>query len=366
MPDVTLGLRWYKWHSGGMCLDFPEYFPVKIGVPGLADYFRSCGVTVMPYTNGRLWDTKLISFRYARKDACMKPDGGFYPDPYGGDKAYGRHDFAVMCPFARDWQDAVDEFTERTISEAGANAVYYDQIGCAGCRLCFNPAHGHPVGGGTWWADGYRAMLKRTHDKCAPRNIALTTEGTAECYMDVCDGQLVVTVASGEDVPFFPAVYSGYAIYFGTRQSARKAFDPTFALMAREFTWGIANGWSDDWYPNRWGTEKRTAEAAYAFAKAREMNRDVFVYGTLEDELRPLEPLEKRRFEWRSTWNKRFSTGEVPVVTGTWWTNRSGRKVLAAVNITDEPQSVRFTVLGGKGAVESLGLRPREIVVRRY
>jgi hypothetical protein len=136
--------------------------------------------------------------------------------------------------------------------------------------------------------------------------------------------------------------------------------------MAREFTWGIANGWSDDWYPNRWGTEKRTAEAAYAFAKARELNRDVFVYGTLEDELRPLEPIEKRRFEWRQTWSKRFSTGEVPVVTGTWWTDRNGRKVLAAVNITDGSQRVRFAVPGKVKQFESLEFGPREIVVKRY
>ena len=366
MPDVTLGLRWYKWHSGGMCLNFPEYFPVKPKVPELSDYFRSCGITIMPYTNGRLWDTKLISFRYAESDACMKQDGGFYPDPYGGDKAYGRHDFAVMCPYAKNWQGAMSEFTERTLMEAGANAIYYDQVGCASYRLCFNPNHGHPVGGGSWWADGYRAFLKREHDRCAPKNIALTTEGTAECYMDVCDGQLVVTAASGEDVPFFPAVYSGYAIYFGTRQSARRAFDPTFAMMAREFTWGVVNGWSDDWYPNRWGTEKRTAEAAVAFARARERNRDVFVYGTLEDELRPIEPIEKRTFEWKQTWNKRCSTGEVAVVTGAWWKDRAGKSVLSAVNITDDPQTVRFRVPDRKNGCVSRTFKPREIVVERY
>ena len=366
MPDVTLGLRWYKWHSGGMCLNFPEYFPVKSKVPELAEYFRSCGITVMPYTNGRLWDTKLISFRYAESDACMKQGGGFYPDPYGGDKAYGRHDFAVMCPFAKNWQDAMSEFTERTFKEAGANAIYYDQIGCAGYRLCFNPNHGHPVGGGSWWADGYRAFLKREHDRYAPMNIALTTEGTAECYMDVCDGQLVVTAATGEDVPFFPAVYSGYAIYFGTRQSARKAFDPTFALMAREFTWGVVNGWSDDWYPNRWGTEKRTAEAAVAFARAREANRDLFVYGTLEDELRPVSPLEMRTHVWKGTWTKTAYTGDVAVVTGTWWKDRDGKSVLSAVNTTDDPQTVKFRVPHRKDVCVSRTFKPREIVVERY
>ena len=365
LPDVKSGLRWYKWHSGGMCLNFPEYFPVKAPVPELSKYFADCGIVTMPYTNGRLWDTKLMSFRYARKDACMRENGDFYPDPYGGDKAYGRHDFAVMCPYAKDWQDTMCEFTDRTVDEAKANAIYYDQIGCAGYRLCFNPDHGHPVGGGSWWADGYRAMLERMHDKYAPQNVALTTEGTAECYMDVCDGQLVVTSATGEDVPFWPAVYSGYAIYFGTRQSSRKPFDPTFALMAREFTWGVVNGWSDDWYPNRWGTEKRTAEATCAFARAREANRDLFVYGTLEDELRPLNPIGKREYEWKGTWSKHAFTGEVAVVTGTWWTDRSGSKVLVAVNTTDEPQTVKFIVPGGKKSTVR-NFKPREIVVENF
>ena len=295
----------------------------------------------------------------------MKMEGGIYLNSYGGDKAYGKHDFMVMCPCAKDWHDAMDEFTQRMFNEARGSAIYYDQIGCAGYRLCYNPGHGHPAGGGSWWADGYRAFLKREHDKYAPQNIAITTEGTAECYMDVCDGQLVVTDASGEDVPFFPAVYSGYAIYFGTRQSARKAFDPTFALMAREFTWGVVNGWSDNWYPNRWGTDKRTAEAAYAFAKAREVNRDVFALGTLEDELRPVEPVEKRTFVWEPTYGKYSSTGEVAVVTGTWWKDRSGRHVLAAVNTTDERRQVKFRIPGSDKPIE-MSFKPREITVRRF
>ena len=136
--------------------------------------------------------------------------------------------------------------------------------------------------------------------------------------------------------------------------------------MAREFTWGVANGWSDDWYPNRWGTEKRTAEAACAFARARELNRDVFVYGTLEDELRPLEPVEKKRVVWEQTWNARASTGEVAVVTGAWWTDRGGRKTLVAVNLTDERQGVSFRIPGRANETGKAELAPREIHVKKY
>ena len=126
------------------------------------------------------------------------------------------------------------------------------------------------------------------------------------------------------------------------------------------------NGWSDDWYPNRWGTEKRTAEAAVAFARARERNRDVFVYGTLEDELRPVSPIEMRTHIWKGTWTKTAYTGDVAVVTGTWWKDRAGKSVLSAVNTTDDPQTVKFRVPHRKDVCVSRTFKPREIVVERY
>ena len=186
--------------------------------------------------------------------------------------------------------------------------------------------------------------------------------------MDLCDGQLLATSATGEDVPFYPAVYAGYTVYFGTRQSARMDFDSTFAIMAREFVWGVANGWSDDWYPNRWGTVKETADAACVFARARENARDFLVYGTLEDELRPLDALEER------SWTKELFKGankvenelRLPAVIGAWWRNRKGERALVAVNVTDAPQTVRFQVFGTQGEERRLEVKPREILVRTY
>ena len=367
LKGATPGVRVYNWHNHGMDWNFPEFLPMKDGVPAVFDQLRKDGWTVMPYINGRLWDVKLMSYRYAKPDACLREDGTVFTEPWFG-RPYGKHDFAIMCPAVARWRDLLQDLAIRTVEETHANAIYYDQIGCAAHRPCFNPAHGHPLGGGTWWTDGNREIFRRAREVLSPKGVALTTEGTAECYMDLCDGQLLATSATGEDVPFYPAVYAGYTVYFGTRQSARMDFDSTFAIMAREFVWGVANGWSDDWYPNRWGTVKETADAACAFAKAREDARDFLVYGTLEDELRPLDALEER------SWTKELFKGankvenelRLPAVIGAWWRNRKGERALVAVNVTDAPQTVRFQVFGTQGEERRLEVKPRAILVRAY
>ena len=200
-PDVKFGVRWYKWHSGDMDTNFPEFLPARDGVGEVGEYLCGLGYVMMPYINARLWDSKLMSFAYAEKDMCRRENGSFYTEKWSG-KPYGRHDFGIMCPAADAWRNLLHRLALESINQTKCNAIYYDQVGCASPRGCRNPAHGHPLEGGRWWADGYRDMVTRAHDVFASRNIAITTEGTAECYMDVCDGFLATSVPTAEDVPF--------------------------------------------------------------------------------------------------------------------------------------------------------------------
>ncbi len=366
LPDVKLGVRVYDWHNHGMDWNFPEFLPQKEGASNAFEHLLNDGWTVMPYINGRLWDTKLMSYNYARPDMCVRENGTVYTEFWSG-KPYGRHAFAIMCPAAHGWQDVMQELALRTVNETGCNAIYYDQVGCAAPRPCYNPAHGHPLGGGTWWTEGYREIFRRARESLAAKGVAIATEGTAECFIDLCDGQLVATAATGEDVPFLPAVYSGYTIYFGTRQSAREDFDSTFAIMAREFVWGVANCWGDDWYPNRWGTVKETAEAAGAFARMRERAKDFLVYGTLVDDLRPLNELPDKVVsrEIYSGSNRTVTEFRFKSVIGAWWTDRCGRPALLAVNLTDCEQTVDFQIWP-TSEKSSLVFKPREIAFERF
>lgn len=361
MEGANLGLRFYRWYAGcersNMCLNFPENFPVRYGVRECVDLFRRNGVVVMPYTNPHILDAKLELFRYAGRDACKKENGEWYNEPYTGGP-YGRHPFAVMCPAAKDWQDTVAHFSDRLFEETGANAIYYDQVGCSPPRLCFAPEHGHSLGGGTWWYEGRRKYLERAHRDYSSRNIPVTFEGSGDGYMDVCDGHLVVTRVTAEDVPFFPAVYSGYAIYFGIRQNVRAtAYDQVFTIMGREFLWGLINGWNWDWPTQDRKIDPRNAEAARLFALAHSRARDFLVYGSLEGDFIPLSPVKKRPFEWKMFWRGEYcEKGEIPELAGTWWRSADGnRKALFVVNMTDSEQTARFMAPPGFGrAVQQL------------
>ncbi len=168
MDGANLGLRFYRWYPGcevgDMCLNFPENFPPRIGVKEAVAQFRQKGIVVMPYTNPHIYDALLESFGYVLPDACRRENGGWYSEPYAGG-TYGRHDFAVMCPCAARWQATIDNFSDRLFRETGANAIYYDQVGCGPPRLCFAADHGHPAGGGGWWARGRHEYLAQAHAK---------------------------------------------------------------------------------------------------------------------------------------------------------------------------------------------------------
>ena len=345
MDGANLGLRFYRWYAGcergDMCLNFPENFPPRHGVKDAVDRFRREGIVVMPYTNPHIYDATLESFPYAVADACRRENGDWYNEPYAGG-LYGKHDFAVMCPCAPRWQAIIDHFSDRMFRETGANAIYYDQVGCGPPRLCFATEHGHPAGGGGWWARGRHEYLERAHSKYSPKNIPVTFEGTGESFMDVCDGNLVVTRATAEDVPFFPAVYSGYTIYFGIRQNVRdQKFDAAFSLMAREFAWGVINGWNWDWPTQDKRIDPRCGEAARLFAHAHAAARDFLVFGSLEGDFVPVKPIERRTFDWRMHWRgDYYEHADLPVVFGAWWRDVSDRrKALVAVNLTDDVQT---------------------------
>lgn len=55
---VPLGFHWYNWHAIPFDNDYPHYFPTKPGVAESVKDLQASNVYVMPYINGRLWDTR--------------------------------------------------------------------------------------------------------------------------------------------------------------------------------------------------------------------------------------------------------------------------------------------------------------------
>ena len=118
-------------------------------------------------------------------------------------------------------------------------------------------------------------------------------------------------------------------------------FDAAFSLMAREFAWGVINGWNWDWPTQDKRIDPRCGEAARLFAHAHAAARDFLVYGSLEGDMKPVRPLERRTFDWRMHWRgDYYEHANLPAIHGAWWRDAVGaRKALVAVNLTAEPQS---------------------------
>lgn len=354
-PDVKVGFRWYCWNVQPFDTHYPEFFPLP-GVRELCAKARKEDYLVMPYVNGRIWDAGLMSFKYAQRDCCMGMDGRPVFEDYG-------RPFGVMCPYASDWQRTLLDVGTDVVEGLGANAIYYDQISCSRPQLCFNPAHGHPLGGGSWWSDGYRRALMRIHDRFSKAGVPVTSEGAAEAWMDLVDGHLIVgRNGVSDDVPFLPAVYAGYTTFFCIEEQAFDSPDAFFARQVQGVLQGCVTG---SWSHNRLfdggqGRSSLSAQSAtlLGLARLRTTYADYLAYGALEDELRPLRTLPSESFEYEPTRRKRKNEKtsiSYPVVLGTVWRSSDGKSVaLFAANVSDAPQTVEIRCPQGLSLQASL------------
>jgi hypothetical protein len=330
-----IGLHWYCWHEIPFDNSYPEYFPTKPGFAAAVRELTARGQIIMPYINGRLWDRDIPSF--AEKGiagACKQPGGEVYSEEYGS----GRK-LAPMCPATTLWQDTVAEICHRLMTEGGVNAIYLDQIGAAAPVPCFDSSHGHPLGGGRHWVDGYRVMLERIKAEASAKGVGLTTENSAEPYMDNIDAHLVWNPRYDTDVPLLPAVYSGYTLYFTSPQDARDDLDAFVMAQGRDFLWGCQLGWNGGWLLQP--EERAKLDVELELCRMRLAARDFMVYGELLDEIRPLNPMPLAT----TVWNRPDRhTATLPAVQGTLWRSRDGRLAALLVNYTDRPAAITYEV----------------------
>jgi len=329
-PDLPIGVHWYNWHQIPFDHSYPEYFPTKPGMAEATHAMTANGQTVMPYINARLWDEEIPSFATGFPAAAKQPSGTNYVEIYGS-----KRKLVPMCAATPLWQAKVQDICQRLMDECGVNAIYLDQIGAAKPAPCYDPTHGHPLGGGGHWTTGYRTLLTPIKREAARRNIVLTTENTAEPYMDNIDAYLTWNPREQQDVPLLPAVYSGFTVYFSSPQSAKDSLDAFCAAQARDFLWGCQLGWNGEWILQPAHREKQQFQLE--LCRCRLAARAFMVDGQLIDELRPLNEVPLMTHLWHRT---QPHTACLPAIMGTLWRDFSRERLaLAVVNSTDTMQT---------------------------
>lgn len=340
---VPVGFHWYNWHRIPFDNDYPHYFPAKEGFVEGVKELQAAGVFVMPYINGRLWDTRdqgtedLEFTRLARPAATKDAKGEPYTETYGSKESDGSAvRLGVMCPATPLWQDRVGGIVGRLLNECGLNAVYIDQVAAASPKLCFDATHGHPLGGGHWWTEGYWRLLDQVRHK-KPEACALTTECNAEPYARWFDAYLTWHWQHEGQVPAFPAVYGGALQMFGRAYRGGQTKDLALRMKAgQQLVFGEQIGWIHPGVVE----EKQNAEFLRQLVRLRWHLRRYFYAGEMvrPPRLQGQIPTVKADWQWSGTW---WVTGEA-ILAGAWRLPRENRLVLMFVNVSDQRAGARL------------------------
>jgi len=342
--------------------DYPHYFPAKEGFSEAVRELQGKGIYVMPYINGRLWDTRdkgtedfqfsRIALPAATKDEKGKP----HVESYGSKEVDGSPvRLAVMCPATELWQRTVRQTVLRLMNEYGVKGVYIDQVAAATPVLCFDRTHGHPTGGGHWWTASYNNLLAAIR-AAKPADCMVTTECNAEPYVKSFDGYLTWHWCCDDQVPAFPAVYGGALQMFGRAYRGGKTQELALRMKAgQQLVFGEQIGWFDpSVIQNRQSADFLRQVVGLRWQMRRlfyagEMARPPVLQGTV--------PTVRADWQWD---NPGWVTTDA-VMTGAWTLPHEHRCILLFTNVSDQAVTAKLRL-----DAAAYGISGQEVQVTRF
>ena len=309
---MPCGIHWYHWHQIPFDNDYPHYLPAKEGFAQGVKDIQAMGCYAMPYTNGRLWDTRdrgMEDWQFSavgKAGATKRADGAVVTETYRSTESDGsKVVLAVMCPGSQTWKDKITE-NDRTLAvDYGLNGVYMDQIGAGAPVLCEDPTHCHPLGGGAWWVAGYKRILQGVR-AVIPADRILATECNSETAVDLLDAMICWHIEAENTVPAYSMIYSGVVFRYGS------AYDGNIRAMRMKWAHNLVNGNTPGWFPPAFMDDPAMRDYLVPLVHFRHHTIDYFYQGELS---RP--PLLRDDVPtWAENWNLfgRYSVNTQPCV----------------------------------------------------
>ncbi|WP_345230858.1 DUF6259 domain-containing protein [Olivibacter ginsenosidimutans] len=269
--ETPVSVLWHWWHGGSYDDSFPEFFPPRDGKANFEKALHTAqqkGIRSLVYMNTLAWGTSTTSWKYkhAARYAAKDINGNIYSHVYN---IFTNKALANMCDGTDFWQRYYASLADTAINQYGVDGIYMDQA-CINMP-CYDPSHGHTLGGGNYWIKGFAAKQSQVRH-VFPTNgeQVLTGEGTGENWLPYLDAFLALPVSreryagihGWQTIPLFQAVYHEYGILFGNyssllsppydemwpRERAPKdaetpldtAFNKQFLMeQARSYIWGM-------------------------------------------------------------------------------------------------------------------------------
>jgi hypothetical protein len=227
----------------------------------------------------------------------------------------------------------------------GVNGIYVDQVAGLYHELCFDRNHGHPLGGGSYWADGNRELLKRITDVAHKdkRDCVVTSEGASEVFFDVLDGNLLWSQPSETEIPMLQVVYSGRTIFFCSPCDYRKSDELFVFAQGRAFLTGRQNGWMDlglfqPQYSHKVDYLRKCGQYRLATGKFLTLGR---LIGPIEP-MNNIPELKLDNLGWGMY--EAMRSAQVPGAEGYLWQSEDGCLGIFLANYTDEEISYSYAI----------------------
>lgn len=222
---LPVSVFWHWWHNGPYDTSFPDYLPPREGAAPFTSAVKTAhdaGLHAIVYMNQRLWCTNTPSWtrENAERYAVRERDGTIRLETYNVFNPLPCATMDIATPF---WRNKYAGIADTVLQQYGVDGIYMDQAVLS--LIDWSPDHGHPVGGGNYWMQGFRALAKdlRTRNHTKPTGFA--GEGGGESWMPDLDAFLTLQVSQEryadpgngwEVIPMFQAAYHPYALTYGT------------------------------------------------------------------------------------------------------------------------------------------------------
>lgn len=222
---LPVSVFWHWWHHGPYDTSFPDYLPPREGTASFTDAVKKAhaeGLHAIVYMNQRLWCINTPSWKAenAEKWAVHERDGTLRLETYNVFDPQPCATMDIATPF---WRNKYAGIADTVIKQYGLDGIYMDQAVLS--LIDWSPDHGHPLGGGNYWMNGFRDLANDLRNRKSSRPTGFAGEGGGEGWMPYLDAFLTLQVsrerysdpASGwEVIPMFQAAYHPYALTYGT------------------------------------------------------------------------------------------------------------------------------------------------------
>ncbi len=185
-PNVDFAIYWLSIHGQTNEFNLPKLYPSG-ETKYLASEMLKRHISDMFYTNGYIYsdlievpDDTVVPFSEVEEYAVHDVNGHLI------NQRWAEHQFHPMCPTQKKWQDILVKVHKNNLSKLQTSGVFIDQITAAKPIECFGD-HGHPLGGGHYWRDGYKKLVDRIK-ALYPADTFFMAESFNDSLMDTLDG----------------------------------------------------------------------------------------------------------------------------------------------------------------------------------